>query len=303
MSSGTSLVLGEEVAGAIDAGRPVVALESTIIAHGLPRPHNLQVARGVEGIVRDAGAVPATIAVLDGVPTVGLDDDQLRFVASTDSMAKASRRDLALVAASRRHAATTVAATAVLAAAAGIGVFATGGLGGVHRGGGLDESADLSTLAVTDIVVVCSGVKSILDVPATLERLETYGVAVVGYRTTAFPGFYLTDSGSTVEWRVESADEVAAVVRAGRRLPGPPSALVVGNPVPHGSQLDPEVHDRVLAAALTDAAERGIAHAEVTPFLLERFHDATGGASLAANRALIRENARLAAEIAVALAS
>jgi pseudouridylate synthase len=302
--------LGEEVAAALTDGRGVVALESTIIAHGLPRPANLEVAREVEAIVRTEGATPATVAVLGGQPTVGLDDAQLDHVAGAD-MRKASRRDLPLAMSAGQDAATTVAATIRLAALAGIDVFATGGIGGVHRGDPWDESADLAALATTGLVVVCSGVKSILDVRATLERLETHSVAVAGYRTGVFPGFYLADSGHPVDWRLESPEEVAAALHAARalagtrpdmaRLTGP--ALVVANPIPVACQLDPDLHDRVLAAALDAARLRDISHAEVTPFILDRFHAETEGGSLRANTELIRDNARLAARIAVALAT
>ena len=295
------LSVSAEVAAALADGAPVVALESTIIAHGLPRPQNLEVARDVERIIREAGAVPATIAVIDGVVNVGLDDHQLRVIATSDAVLKASRRDLPMVVARGRTAATTVAATSALAAGAGIGVFATGGLGGVHRGDPFDESADLTTLAQTDIVVVCSGVKSILDVRATLERLESYGIGVVGLCTDAFPGFYLADSGHRLDWRVESAEEAAAVARARRRLPGPVTALIVANPIPVAEQLDRDLHDRILSAALADARQKGITQAGMTPFLLERFHTQTGGASIRANSVLIRRNARTAAEVAIAM--
>lgn len=291
----------EEVADALARAAPVVALESTIIAHGLPRPDNLDVARRVEAIVRDAGAIPATVAVLDGAARVGLDATQLERIATADGVHKASRRDLPLVLARGEPAATTVAATSHLAAAVGIGVFATGGLGGVHRGDPFDESADLATLATTDIIVVCSGVKSILDVRATLERLETSGVAVVGYGTDRLPGFYLADSGFALPWRIDTPDEAARIHRSGRAL-GLGAALVVANPVPVEEQLDPDLHDRVLAAGLAEAAEAGVRQAEVTPFLLERFHEATGGESLRVNTLLIERNAELAARIAVALA-
>ena len=299
--SGAPLAFSAEVAEALSMRRPVVALESTIIAHGFPRPANLEVAHRVEEIVRAVGAVPATIAVLGGVPTVGLDDAQLKFVANTDSVVKASRRDLPLVMAAGEDAATTVAATSTLAALAGIKVFATGGLGGVHRGDLWDESADLSTLSVTDVVVVCAGVKSILDVRATLERLESYGIAVVGFGTTAFPGFYLADSGFALDRRVDTADEVAAIVRAARGLSAVTPALIVANPVPESEQLDVALHDRVLQAALTEAEEREITGSDVTPFLLERLHRDTQGESLRVNTLLIERNARLAAEIAVAI--
>ncbi|WP_066950448.1 pseudouridine-5'-phosphate glycosidase [Streptomyces lushanensis] len=291
-----------EVREALAAGRPVVALESTIIAHGLPRPRNLAVAEELEALVRSGGAVPATVAVLDGVPHVGLVKDQLERVAQDTSVRKLGHRDLAPAIATGASGATTVSATAFLAARAGIGVFATGGLGGVHRGWTetQDESADLALLARTRITVVCAGVKSILDVPATLQRLETLGVGVLGYGTERFPGFYLASSGEPVDWTVHSPEEVAAVMRAQDALGGPGSALIVANPVPEAEQLDPVLHDRVLAEALTECHERGIGGQAVTPFLLDHLMRQTGGASLEANLAAVRGNVRLAARIAVA---
>ena len=292
-----------EVAEAIAAHAPVVALESTIISHGLPRPDNLEIARRIERTVRDGGAVPATIAVVDGVVRVGLDEDALQLVASSDDVVKASARDLGVVVARGGHAATTVAATARVAARAGIGVFATGGLGGVHRDAAttMDESADLTQLARTPITVVCAGVKSILDVGATLERLETLGVAIVGYGTRRFPGFYLTDSGHLLDWSVDTPEEVAAIAVARCGL-GDESALVVANPLPPDEQVDPALHDRVLSEALAAARAEGIRGAATTPFLLDRFHRATGGESLRANVTIILRNAGLAASIAAAVA-
>jgi len=294
-----------EVAEALAAGRPVVALESTIISHGLPRPDNLRVAREIEHAVRRGGAVPATIAVVDGHARIGLDDAALERIASSDDVVKVSTRDLAVVAARAGTGATTVAATSHLAAAAGIRVFATGGLGGVHRDARhtWDESADLEGLAGTDITVVCAGVKSILDVAATLERLETLGVAVLGYRTTAFPGFYLTDSGHSLDWRVESPDEVAAVMSARRDLGTAGSGLVVANPLPVDEQLDPGLHERLLHDGLAAADASHVRGKEVTPFLLEFFHRESKGASLEANIRIVLHNAELAARIAVAAAT
>jgi pseudouridine-5'-phosphate glycosidase len=288
-----------EVSEALAGGRPVVALESTIIAHGLPRPDNLRVAREIEAAVREHGAVPATIAIIAGEPRIGLSEDDLQTLASTDGIAKCGVRDLAPVAARRAHGATTVAATSHLAALAGIRVFATGGLGGVHRGARdtWDESADLSTLARIGICVVCAGVKSILDIPATLERLETLNVTVLGYGTDTFPAFYLNNSGHDVTWRVDTPAEAAAVLRAREEL-GVPGAVVVANPLPEDEQVDPELHDRVLDEGLKAASERGIAGRDVTPFLLERFHAQTGGESLRANVRLVLRNAALAARIA-----
>ncbi|MEV0016072.1 pseudouridine-5'-phosphate glycosidase [Streptomyces tendae] len=296
------LVVSEEVREAMDARRPVVALESTIIAHGLPRPRNLLVARELEEAVRREGAIPATIAVLDGRPHVGLDKEQLERVANEDGVRKLGHRDLPLAVASGASGATTVSATALLAALAGVRVFATGGLGGVHREWTVtqDESADLGLLARTRITVVCAGVKSILDVPATLQRLETLGVAVAGYGTDRFPGFYLSDSGHPVDWRLDAPEQVAAVMRAQDALDGPRSALVVANPVPEEEQLDPVLHARVLAEALEACETEGVTGQAVTPFLLERLVRLTDGASLNANLAAVRGNVLLAARIAAA---
>ncbi|MGW5787702.1 pseudouridine-5'-phosphate glycosidase [Streptomyces sp. NPDC003757] len=296
------LTVSEEVREAIGARRPVVALESTIIAHGLPRPRNLLVARELEEAVRREGAVPATVAVLDGRPRVGLDKEQLERIANEDGVRKLGHRDLPLAVACGASGATTVSATARLAALAGVRVFATGGLGGVHREWTVtqDESADLGLLARTRITVVCAGVKSILDVPATLQRLETLGVAVAGYRTDRFPGFYLSDSGHPVDWTLDDPQQVAAVMRAQDTLDGPPSALVVANPVPEEEQLDPALHARVLTDALHACETEGITGQAVTPFLLERLVRLTDGASLSANLAAVRGNVRLAARIAAA---
>jgi len=296
--------IADEVAVALGEGRPVVALESTLIAHGLPRGRNLEVARELESAVRGEGAVPATIAVVDGVPRIGLDEDALEALALGFGFVKAGVRDLPAVVARGGSAATTVASTSHLAALAGIRVFATGGLGGVHREAreSWDESADLTTLAATGITVVCAGVKSILDVGATLERLETLNVVVLGYGTDRFPGFYLTDSGFPVPARVETPEEVAAVMAAQARLGLGDRAVIVANPLPEGEQVDPELHDRVLAEALAAAEEQGIRGGATTPFLLDRFHRETGGVTLEANVALVRRNALLAARIAAAAA-
>ncbi|MET0207229.1 MAG: pseudouridine-5'-phosphate glycosidase [Thermoleophilaceae bacterium] len=297
--------IAPEVAEALAGGRPVVALESTLISHGLPRPRNLEVAREVESAVRDAGALPATIAVVAGDARIGLDEAALELVAAGDGVVKCGVRDLAPLAARRGHGATTVSATAHLAMRAGIRLFATGGLGGVHRDAreSWDVSADLETLARTGIVVVCSGVKSILDVGATLERLETLNVTVLGFATDSFPGFYLTDSGYPVPWRVESPEEVAAVVRAREELGVGDRAVVVANPLAPDQQLDPAQHDQVLAAGLSTAEREGVIGKDVTPFLLEWFHRETGGASLDANVRLVVRNAELAARIAVAVST
>lgn len=289
-----------EVQAALKAGKPVVALESTIISHGLPRPSNLNVAREVEQIVRDHGAVPATIAILDGQVCIGLTDEQLIAIANRDDIAKASTRDLAIIAATGKSAATTVAATSHLAVLAGIQIFATGGLGGVHRGANesFDESADLTALSQLDITVVCAGVKSILDVGATLERLETLAIGLVGYRTNHFPGFYLTDSGFTLEHCVDSAEEIASVIRARRALKTDAHALIVANPVEH--EMDRTRHDEILKSGLEGAAKNGIVGKAVTPFLLEYFHTASHGESLKVNIDIIKSNSALAADIAVA---
>jgi pseudouridylate synthase len=293
-----------EVAEALADGGPVVALESTLISHGLPRPRNLEVAEQVEAAVRSGGAVPATVAVVDGEVRVGLDEPALRTIACGEGVAKCGVRDLAPLAARKGHGATTVAATAHLAARAGIRLFATGGLGGVHRGARetWDESADLETLARTRIVVVCSGVKSILDVAATLERLETLSVPVLGYRTDRFPGFYLAESEHPVAWRVDSPEDVAAVMAAQSEL-GIVAAIVVGNPLPAEDQLDPGLHDRTLRSGLAAVERDRVTGKDVTPFLLEHFHGETSGASLEANVDLVTRNARLAAQIAAVAAA
>jgi pseudouridine-5'-phosphate glycosidase len=282
--------------------RPVVALESTIISHGLPHPDNLRVAREIEQTVRDNGAVPATIGMIGGEVIVGLDDAQIEHLALAEGVAKLSVRDLAVAAAKRADGATTVAATSAIAAAAGIGVFATGGLGGVHREANVtfDESADLTTLAGTPMVVVCAGVKSILDVGATLERLETLGVAVAGYRTRRFPGFFVTDGGFDVDWQLDSPEQVADVIRARNDQGVGAGALVLANPLPVDEQLDPALHDRTLAEGLELLARDGITGKAVTPFLLGHFHESTHGQSLAVNVRIILRNAALAARIATA---
>jgi pseudouridylate synthase len=291
-----------EVRDALAAGRPVVALESTIISHGLPRPDNLRVAHEIEEAVRSGGAVPATISIIGGEPHVGLDDVALRRIAEGDAVVKVSLRDIAVLAARGGDGATTVASTAHLAAAAGITVFATGGLGGVHRGArdSWDESADLMTLSRTGVLVVCAGVKSILDVGATLERLESLNVAVIGYRTDRFPGFYLADSGHPVGWRVDTPAQAADVLRARRRLGTDGYGVVLANPIARGDEMDRVLHDRVLAAGLAAAETQRVRGKDVTPFLLDFFHRETHGASLAANVALVLSNARLAAEVAAA---
>ena len=288
-----------EVSAAKAAGKPIVALESTIISHGLPRPRNLEVALEVEAIVRSYGATPATIALIDGVIHVGLEPDQLDRIANDDNVVKASTRDLAIIVATLRSAATTVAATAHIAHIAGISVFATGGLGGVHRGHSYDESADLIALAETPIVIVCAGVKSILDVPGTLERLETFAVPVLGYGTTLFPGFYLTDSGHEIEHRVDSVVEIAAIWQNRVELRTDDRAIVVANPVIN--QMDLKLHNEILESGLQSAATNHITGKAVTPYLLEYFHTQSGGESLRVNIDIIKANAQLAALIAIAL--
>jgi pseudouridine-5'-phosphate glycosidase len=294
-----------EVAGALEEGVPVVALESTLISHGLPSPDNLTVAREAERAVRAEGAVPATVGVIGGVTKVGLAEDELELMATATEVSKLSARDLGVAAAKGSHGATTVAATAHLAAISGIRLFATGGIGGVHRGAreSWDVSADLATLGRTPVAVVCSGVKSILDVPATLEYLETLGVPVVGFRTRRFPGFYLTDSGSALDWAVESEEEAARVIRALPELGFERSGLVVANPIPEEEQLDPELHDLALRAGLEELGKQSARGKDVTPFLLDRFVTETKGESLRVNKMIILQNARLAARIAVALSA
>ena len=291
----------DEVAAALASGSPIVALESTIISHGLPRPTNLDVAREVEAIVREHGATPATIAVIDGSVHIGLSDDELVLIATRDNILKASSRDLAIAVAFGKSAATTVAATAHLAVMAGIKVFATGGLGGVHRGAqeSFDESADLTALSALDITVVCAGVKSILDVGATLERLETLAIGVIGYKTKKFPGFYLTDSGFEIEYQADTADQIAAAIKARASMKTNSSALIVANPVKN--QMDKKLHDSILASGLALAEKEEITGKAVTPFLLEHFHTASDGDSLRVNIEIIKSNCALAADIAVAL--
>lgn len=299
----SSLHLSAEVEAALAAGRPVVALESTIISHGLPRPRNHAAALEFEQILREQDVVPATIAVLDGVPQIGLDDEGVRRIAEED-LAKASVRDLPILAALGSSGATTVAATARLAALAGIRVFATGGLGGVHRGAThtFDESADLPTLAENPVTVVSAGVKSVLDIAATLERLETLSIPVVGFGTREFPAFWLRESGFQLDWAVETADEVAAIMRHRDALDAR-QGIVVANPVPLAQQWDPAEHDRVLAEAFAAADAAGVRGKAVTPFLLGYIVDASGGRSLEVNLDLARNNVRVAGAIARAWAA
>lgn len=298
----SALRIGAHVQAALDAGQPVLALESTIFTHGLPRPRNLEVAREAEQIVRDAGAVPATIGVVDGVSVVGLTDAEIEYLSTTDDVVKASLRDLPVAAAKKLNAGTTVAATAYLAHAAGVRVFSTGGLGGVHREAQttFDESADLPTLATLPLVVISAGVKSILDIPLTLERLETLNLAVVGYQTTDYPGFYIADSGFDIEYSVDSPEEIASVVAARDSL-NISSTLLVANPVAKEHELPADVHDDVLARALAAAEAQGISGHDTTPFLLDFVQRETGGQSLDVNVEVYRGNVKLGAQIAAAL--
>lgn len=293
-----NLQLSDEVADALANSRPVMALESTIIAHGLPRPDNLAAAIAWEAQVRAAGVVPATVAILDGIPTVGLTASQLERIA-TEDVPKASVREIPVLMGQKLSGATTVASTAFLASRAGIRVFATGGLGGVHRGASqtFDESADLSVLASTPITVVSAGVKSILDIGATLERLETLSVPVIGYQTSVFPAFWLTESSYSLEWSVQSASEIAHIMHARDNLEMS-SGIVVANPVPRHQQWDPEVHDRLLDEALANADRAGIRGNEVTPYLLAHVLENSGGESLRVNLDLVTHNVALASAIA-----
>lgn len=296
------LHISTEVRDAVAAGAPVLALESTIFTHGLPRPHNEELALATEEQVREAGVVPATIGVVDGRPTVGLTRDEIVQLSRDDSAVKASLRDLPVAVGKRLSAGTTVAATGFLASRAGVRVFSTGGLGGVHRGAEttFDESADLGTLAALPLVVVSAGVKSILDIGLTLERLETLNLAVIGYRTTQYPGFYVSDSGFTLEYSAESPDEIARMAEARDEL-GIESTILVANPVPEGEQLDPQLHDAMLARAWAEAENRGIAGHDTTPFLLDYIAQNTQGESMRANLAAYRGNVALGAQIAAAL--
>ena len=301
----SSLVeVSPRVSAALAAGEPVVALESTIISHGLPRLDNQLAAKKFEEILENQGVTPATIAVIDGTPKVGLSSQDLERIAADESVVKVSSRDIAIAMARKVTGGTTVAATSLLAARAGLRVFATGGLGGVHRGAAetFDESADLTVLSRTPITVVSAGVKSILDIPATLERLETLGVAVVGYRTSRFPAFWLSDSGYDLDWRVDSPEEIADIMAA-RDAFGEPSALLVANPLPPALQLDPGVLDDALREALALAAEQGVRGKAVSPFLLDHIRQVTGGASVGVNLTIARGNIELAGQIATSRAA
>lgn len=298
------LQLTPDVAQALAQGRPVVALESTIISHGMPYPANVAMAREVEQIVRDGGAVPATIAILDGVPRIGLDGDQLELLARDRGVIKVSVRDIPYVVARGGHGATTVAATMRLAALAGIRVFVTGGLGGVHQGGEdtMDVSADLTELGITDVAVISAGVKSILDIGRTLESLETLGVPVVGYQTDEFPSFFSRGSGHRVPMRLDTPEQLATMMRAKWAL-GLNGGISVANPVPAADEIPADEMDAVIAQALADCAARGVTGKDITPYLLGRIVEITSGESLRTNVALVRNNARLGAELAVAYAA
>ena len=303
MPGSDPLVSAPEVRAAVAAGAPVLALESTIFTHGLPRPRTLEVALDAEARGRALGVVPATIGLVDGRPTVGLSPDEIERLSTADGVVKASVRDVPVAVVKGLSAGTTVAATAHLAARAGVRVFSTGGLGGVHRGAArtFDESADLPTLAGLPLVVVSAGVKSILDIALTLERLETLNLAVVGYRTTDYPGFYVGDSGYDVEYSVDSPAEIAAIARTRDAL-GISSTLLVANPVGADRQLDPALHDDVLTRALAAADAQGVTGHDTTPFLLDFFQRETAGRSLEVNVAVYRGNVDLGARIARALA-
>jgi pseudouridine-5'-phosphate glycosidase len=298
----SSFTYSKEVSDALTDNRPIVALESTIISHGLPRPNNQIVAEEFESIIREEGAVPATIAIIKGSICVGLTKDQLEFVATSGDVSKASTRDIGFVLAKNKSAATTVAATSHISQRAGIQVFATGGLGGIHRGynDNFDESADLEILSHTPIIVVCAGVKSILDIGATLERLETLGIAVCGYQTSEFPGFYRRASGFTVDWQLDTPEEIAsAFLEAGHQSLA--HALIVANPVSSQDELALEIHEAALKSGLEKAEALGIRGKAVTPFLLDHFHTTTNQESLRVNVQVVKQNARLAARISKAL--
>ncbi len=304
MQLNSFLSVGAEVRDALGAGQPVVALESTIITHGMPYPANIETARAVEAVVRDNGAVPATIAVLDGKLVAGMDDATLERLATTTDVIKASRRDLAAVLASKGSAGTTVAATMIVAHFAGIPIFATGGIGGVHRGAQetFDISADLLELASTPVTVVSAGANSILDLPKTLEVLETHGVPVLGYGSDEFPAFFSRTSGHSVDHRFDTPEALARVIGVQRAL-GFSTGILVTNPIPLADAIDSATTDPHIAEAVHEAEEKGVSRKELTPFLLQRILELTGGRSLEANIALVRNNAMLAAKVAVALAA
>lgn len=296
------LQFSPEVQAARTAGKPIVALESTIISHGMPYPQNVQTAREVEQVIRDAGAVPATIAIIDGRICIGLDDSQLELLGQSKDAIKVSRRDLAYVLSQRKLGATTVAATMICAKLAGIEVFVTGGIGGVHRGAetSFDISADLQELARTGVAVVCAGVKSILDIGLTLEYLETHGVPVVSVGQAAFPAFFTRDSGFKADFQLDTAENQARFIRTKWQL-GLDGGVVVSNPVPEAAAMKNEEIDTIIAQALREAGQQSVKGKAVTPFLLARIKELTGGRSLATNIALVKHNALVGARLAVAL--
>lgn len=294
------LKYSKEVRWALEAGTPIIALESTIISHGMPYPKNLETALQCERVARECGAVPATCAIIGGKAYIGLDESQLDFLArERESVVKASRRDVPVVIARGMNGATTVAATMILASMAGIRVFATGGVGGVHRGAEktMDISADLEELSQTPVTVVCAGPKSILDLPLTLEYLETKGVPVIGYGTEELPAFYTRSSGLKVDYRMDSPEEIAAVIRVQKQL-GYQGGMLVANPIPEKYSMDPELINGAIDSACVEAEEKGIRRKELTPFLLSKITEITGGQSLEANIALVLNNVRLAAAVA-----
>lgn len=295
------ITFNDEVSGALHFDKPIVALESTVIAHGLPYPQNIETANKMEQIVRDNGAIPATIAIFNGEILVGLDANQLEHLAIGKNIRKISRRDLPVALGRKLTCATTVATTSFIAQAAGIQVFATGGIGGVHRGYSYDISADLSELANTPMIVVCSGAKIVLDLPATREWLETYGVTVLGWQCEEFPAFYSRSSGLPVDERVETAHDVAAIADARAEL-GMNSSILVTVPVPEAAEIDADELEDILADALKSASEKKISGKEITPFLLAAMSEASMGRTLAANIALLENNAKVAAEVAVGFA-
>ncbi len=298
------LRIADEVKEALDAGRPVVALESTIISHGFPYPANVESARECERIAREEGVVPATVGIIGGQLAVGLSDEEIERLGTNRDTPKASRRDLPMLLATGSDGATTVAGTMAVAAMAGISIFATGGIGGVHRGAerSMDISADLEELARTSLAVVCAGAKSVLDIGLTLEYLETHGVPVLGYRTDAFPAFYTRDSGFGVDARFDTPDEIAQVLKSKWEM-GLQGGVLVANPIPEEYALDPAMIDGIIDTALTEAREGGVRGKAVTPFLLARIHELTGGESETANKALVWSNVRVASKVATALAA
>lgn len=298
------LEISSEVQKALDEGKPVVALESTIISHGMPYPDNIKFAKEIEDLIRENGATPATIAIINGKLKVGLNSEELEMLADSSKVAKVSRRDIAMMLATKKLGATTVATTMIIAQLAGIAVFATGGIGGVHRGATktFDISADLEELSRTNVAVVCAGAKLILDIGLTLEYLETKGVPVLGYKTKNFPAFYCTDSGFKVDYKVDSPEEIANMLKVKWEM-GLNGGVVIGNPVPSDFAMDKAYMDEVIDSALADATKNGIKGKDTTPFLLETVKNITKGSSLETNIALAKSNAILACQIAKSYAS